>query len=98
MAAEGFDMLERVKTNIGLSGNDFHDDTIRGHIAEVQRFLIDGGVDEAVAGSEAAVGAVTRGVSDLWNYGAGGASLSPYFLQAAAQLAYRPPEGGDGDA
>lgn len=94
--AEPFDMLSAVKANLGLAGNDFHDGVLSGHIAEVQRFLVDGGVSEDVAESEAASGVVSRGVSDLWNYGSGGTSLSPYFLMAATQLAAREGE-GDGD-
>jgi hypothetical protein len=32
---------------------------------------------------------VTRGVSDLWNYGGDQGILSPYFLERATQLAYK---------
>lgn len=84
-----FDMLASVKTALGLSGNAYHDETLGGYIAEVQRYLVDGGVPDDVARSEAAAGVVARGVSDLWNYGSGGAQLSPYFLMAASQLAMR---------
>ena len=35
------------------------------------------------------LGLVTRGTSDLWNYGGGDGVLSPYFYQRAAQLAYK---------
>jgi hypothetical protein len=31
----------------------------------------------------------------LWNYGAGGTSLSPYFIQRATQLALKETEWGD---
>ncbi|MCI9366311.1 MAG: hypothetical protein HFJ54_07320, partial [Clostridia bacterium] len=31
-------------------------------------------------------GIIARGVSDLWNYGSGGTSFSPYFMQRAIQL------------
>lgn len=89
-----FDILESVKTSLGLAGNDYHDAMLSGYIAEAKRFLVDGGVAASVAESEAAAGVIARGVSDLWNYGAGGASLSPYFFQAAAQLAYRKADGG----
>ncbi|MEG2933974.1 MAG: hypothetical protein RR842_10375 [Gordonibacter sp.] len=89
-----FDILESVKTSLGLAGNDYHDAMLRGYIVEAKRFLVDAGVDSSVVESEVAAGVIARGVSDLWNYGAGGASLSPYFFQAAAQLAYRKPGGG----
>ena len=78
--------LERVKTLMGIPGT-YHDAIIYGYIADVMAFMRDSGVSDAVAKSESAVGAIARGVSDLWNYGAGGANLSPYFMQRVAQLA-----------
>lgn len=83
----GFDILTSVKTNLGLVGNDYHDDTLMGYISEVRQFLLDAGVNEEIVDAESSVGIISRGVSDLWNYGAGNASLSPYFMQRAIQLA-----------
>ena len=80
--------LERVKALLGISGA-YHDTIISGYIAEVMGYMRDSGVKDAVTESESAVGAIARGVSDLWNYGAGGANLSPYFMQRVAQLAFR---------
>lgn len=77
-------MLEQVKTALGITG-DYQDDTIAEYIAEVKAFLRDAGVAEANITS----GVVARGVSDLWNYGAGDGQLSPYFIQRATQLAYK---------
>lgn len=81
-------MLEDVKRNLGITGN-FLDDTINGYIKEVKDFLLDGGVPEKIIESEKAIGVITRGVSDLWNYGSGGTSFSPYFLQRATQLSLK---------
>lgn len=81
-----FNMLEAVKTSIGMTGNDYHDDVLQQHIDEATEFLIDGGVPEAVAKSERCKGIISRGVSDLWNNGSGGTDLSPYFMRRAAQL------------
>lgn len=39
--------------------------------------------------SSKAVGILTRGVSDLWNYGAGNSTLSPYFKERTVQLVYK---------
>lgn len=78
--------LERVKTLLGVSGT-YHDSIISGYIAETMAYMRDSGVHETVTKSESAVGAIARGVSDLWNYGAGGANLSPYFMQRVTQLA-----------
>lgn len=81
-------MLEQVKANLGITGT-YQDATIQGYIDEVKQFLIDGGVDENVVNSNTSIGVITRGVADLWNYGSGGTSLSPYFIQRATQLAYK---------
>lgn len=84
-------MLEKVKANLGITGT-YQDKTIQGYIDEVKQFLLDGGVDEKIVNADISVGIITRGVADLWNYGSGGTSLSPYFLQRATQLALK-----DGD-
>lgn len=80
------ELLEKVKKNMGLVGNTFHDEVIKGYIAEVKEFLLDAGVKEKVLDSSVSVGCISRGVNDLWNYGAGNAQLSPYFMQRAIQL------------
>ena len=77
-------MLEDVKIGLGVTGT-YQDATIGEYIAEVKAFLIDSGVKE----SSITTGVVVRGVSDLWNYGAGEGKFSEYFLQRAAQLAYK---------
>lgn len=78
-------MLERVKALLGIQGN-YQDATISGYIEEVTAFLADAGVADVYI----TPGIVARGVSDLWNYGSGDAGFSEYFLQRAAQLAYKP--------
>lgn len=77
-------MLAKVKSALGIEG-EYQDDTLGEYIDEVVAFLTDGGVP---AGKITA-GIVARGVTDLWNYGAGGGELSEYFYQRAAQLALR---------
>ena len=77
-------MLEDVKIGLGITGT-YQDATISGYITEVKAFLIDSGVKA----SSITTGVVVRGVSDLWNYGAGEGKFSEYFLQWAAQLAYK---------
>ena len=79
-------MLEKVKTALGITG-DFLNETIQIYIDEVVDYLKGAGVSETVI--EKSVGIIVRGVSDLWNNGAGNATLSPYFYQRASQLAYR---------
>ena len=77
------ELLEKVKKNIGLAGNTYHDDTIKGYISEVKEFLLDAGVKQKVLDSSVSVGCISRGVNDLWNYGAGNADFSPYFIKRA---------------
>ena len=85
-------MLEKVKTNLGITGT-FQDTTIQGYIDEVKQFLLDGGVAKEIVEADTSAGIITRGVADLWNYGSGGTGFSPYFLQRATQLALK-----DGDS
>lgn len=78
------EMLTNVKYALGITGN-YQDNTITEYIEEVKTFLIDAGV----SANNITAGIVARGVSDLWNYGAGDGKLSPYFMQRAAQLSYK---------
>ncbi len=81
-------MLEKVKSNLGITGT-YQDTTIQGWIDEVEQFLIDGGVPKSIVEADTSAGIISRGVADLWNYGAGDGQLSPYFLQRATQLALK---------
>lgn len=89
-------MLEQVKTALGITG-EYQDTLIQLYIDEAIQFMIDGGIPEDVATSDKCIGIVTRGVSDLWNYGSGEVSLSPYFLQRVTQLALKYGGGNDGE-
>ena len=77
-------MLESVKNALGIEGT-YQDDTITEYINEVKAFLIDAGVSEG----NITAGIVSRGVTDLWNYGNGNGKLSDYFMQRATQLSYK---------
>lgn len=76
--------LDDVKNALGITG-DYLDTTLQIYFDEVVDFLQDAGVKQ----SNITKGIVARGVSDLWNYGAGEGKLSTYFMQRAAQLAYK---------
>lgn len=78
-------MLEKVKKSLGITGS-YQDNTIQEYINEVKQYLIDGGVLKKVVEHPTSAGIIARGVSDLWNYGSGGTSFSPYFIQRAIQL------------
>lgn len=78
------EMLTKVKKALGIQGS-YQDETISEYINEVKTFLIDAGVSE----NNITSGIVARGVTDLWNYGAGEGKLSAYFMQRATQLSYK---------
>lgn len=76
--------LDQVKAALGIVGN-YQDNTLQVYFDETVDFLKNAGVAEA----NITAGIVARGVSDLWNYGAGDGKLSPYFMQRATQLTYK---------
>lgn len=76
--------LSDVKSALGITG-DYQDSTLQMWMDEVVAVLKDAGVSESIM----TVGIIARGVSDLWNYGAGDGKLSPYFFQRATQLSYK---------
>lgn len=87
------ELLNEVKRRIGVTGN-YQDATISGYIQDAKDFMVDAGVSIKTMESGAIIGAVTRGVSDLWDYGSGTGEFSPYFFQRVTQLAYK---GGEFD-
>lgn len=80
------DIVSECKARLGITG-DYHDATLAAYAEDVKEFLLDAGVPEEIVSGEEAIGCIARGVADLWNYGAGEASLSSAFLQRAIQLA-----------
>lgn len=79
------ELLTAVKNSLNISGEHF-DATLRLIIDEVKAYLLSAGVNADVLGSTLAVGCISRGVADLWNYGNGDTKLSEYFYQRAEQL------------
>lgn len=79
------DVLDKVKKSLGVTG-EYQDGTLTEYINEVKGYLLDAGVPLAVIESDVSAGIISRGVSDLWNYGSG--KLSEYFFQRASQLVY----------
>lgn len=76
--------LNDIKTALGITG-EYQDDTLQTYIDDVVDFLHGAGISD----DRITAGIVARGVSDLWNYGAGEGKLSEYFIQRAAQMALR---------
>ena len=79
------ELLSKIKSTLNINGEHF-DETLKLHMEEVKGYLSSAGVTADVLGSTLAVGCISRGVADLWNYGNGDTKLSEYFYQRAAQL------------
>ena len=75
------EQLQRVKESLSITGNHL-DKTLQVWLDDVKYYMADAGVKDSVIESEKAIGAISRGVSDLWNYG----KLSEYFYQRVSQL------------
>ena len=82
-----YELLDEVKKRLGITG-PYMDDAISSHIQDVKDYMLDAGVGENVMNTQKILGAITRGVSDLWDYGAGTGEFSNYFYQRVTQLAY----------
>lgn len=89
------DLLAKVKSALGITG-DYQNDTLTIYIGDVKEYMKAAGVNVLVLNSAASVGAICRGVADLWNYGAGDAEFSAYFRERVTQLVYTEPEESEG--
>ena len=81
-------ILANVKKALGITGT-YQDETLKVYIDEVITYMIDAGVSSEIANSEISSGIISRGVTDLWNYGSGNGKLSDYFYQRISQLSYK---------
>lgn len=79
------EILTKVKKGLGITGN-YQDETLSMYMDEAKAFMLSAGVKREVVESNVSVGCIMRGVADLWNYGAGNASLSDYFKMRCIQL------------
>ena len=82
------EILAQVKKGLGITTN-YQDDTLNVYIDDVIAFITSAGVPSDIAMSEAAVGCILRGVTDLWNYSSGTAKFSKVFEMRVIQLAAR---------
>lgn len=76
--------LADIKNAMNITG-DYQDATLQLWMDETIAFLTDAGVSE----NNMTAGLIARGVTDLWNYGAGDGTFSNYFRMRAAQVAYK---------
>lgn len=77
--------LQKIKTALCVTGN-YLDNTLQIFIDDVKGFMLNAGVKQRVIDDSVAVGAICRGVSDLWNNGSGNTDFSQYFKQRVIQL------------
>ena len=78
-------LLNKVKTALLIEG-EYHNDMLKLYIDEVLDYMRSAGVPEDTLQSDRIIGAVARGVTDLWNFGSGNGKLSEYFYQRVIQL------------
>ena len=74
--------LTEVKAALNITG-EYQDAALAVWYSEVTDFIRRAGVKPA----NVTAGLVARGITDLWNYGAGDGKLSEYFMQRVSQLA-----------
>lgn len=84
--ADTFNMLSTVKNALNITGT-YQDNALQAYIDEVNEYMIAAGVNKSLINTKVTAGTVTRGVADLWNYGAGEGKLSSYFYERVIQLA-----------
>lgn len=82
------ELLHKVKASLGITGT-YQDETLRPYLDDIRMYMLDAGVSQKTVNSSASVGVISRGVSDLWNYGSGNGKLSEYFIQRVIQLRLR---------
>lgn len=74
--------VEDIKQALGITG-EYFDDLLTIYMNTTVEYLRNAGVSD----EKMNVGVVARGVSDLWNYGAGQGTWSKIFIDMASQLA-----------
>ena len=89
MAQNKEDLYIKTREAMGIHV-DYQDDQLKPRFLTVFQYLKNAGISEAKLLSEDAVGLLATGVSDLWNYGAGGTTFSPFFYDAAENLKLSP--------
>lgn len=81
--------FEAVLESIGILKGMGIEETVRPHYNSIIGYIVDAGVSESHILNTRTVGVVSRGVSDIWNYGSGTGVLSEFFFQSLAQLVYK---------
>lgn len=80
------ELVEAIKTRLSITG-DFHNDLLIAYAEDVKAFMLSAGVSQLVIDSDKSIGVISKGVVDLWNFGAGDGKFSEMFFQRLTQLA-----------
>ena len=82
-------LIKAVKLARGMTGTfEPQDAQLKIEIEDVIGLMVDGGISQEVANSEASAGVIARGIEDI-KYNGG--KLSEFFWQRAIQLVYKTP-------
>lgn len=76
-------LLVEIKNRLSIT-DDFHNDLLSGYAEDVKGYMLSAGVLQSVIDSEKSVGAIAKGVSDMWISG----SLSELFKERVIQLTF----------
>mgnify|MGYP000958638401 CR=1 FL=1 len=80
------EQIAQIKQALGI-GDGIPDETINVWLSDVKDYMLNAGVPTTVINAQTAIGTLTRGVADSWNYGAGNTGYSTLFKERVAQLA-----------
>lgn len=79
------DLIDDIKSRLGIIG-DYQDDLLLNYANDCKDYMRSAGVDSDLIDDEICVGAIARGVADLWNLASGDGKFSEIFLQRVIQL------------
>lgn len=82
------DILEEVKTGLGISGNQ-HDMLLLSKISAVKNYMENAGVSATQLASPLSAATILVGVTDLWDLKSGEIKFSPIFNTLVSQLAVK---------
>lgn len=78
-------LVEKIKTRLGITG-DYHNELMSVYIDDVKAYMRSAGVSALILDDSRSIGAIARGVADLWDFGSGNGKFSEVFFQRTIQL------------
>lgn len=78
-------LVDEIKTRLGITGT-YHDELLSAYAEDVKAYMLSAGVNNTLLEDKRSIGAISRGVADLWNLGAGNGKFSEVFFQRVIQL------------